>query len=192
MHAVFLYHAIRNGLDMGIVNPGSLIVYNEIDPKLLQLIEDVVLNKNNDATERLLDYGTNLTQQKSAGTSVNEISNLSADEQLQNRLIKGISENIEPLLDEVLQQYESPVQIIENSLMKAMNDVGDLFGAGKMFLPQVIKSARVMKKAVSYLEPLIEQEKQHILDQKQHKEFLLISKEFQTTTETNFHMVVFK
>jgi len=159
MHAVFLYHAIANGLDMGIVNPSSLIVYNEIEPKLLQLIEDVVLNKNSDATERLLEYGTNLTQQKSAEISVTEISNLSADEQLQNMLIKGISENIEPLLDELLQQFGSPVQIIEKSLMQAMNSVGDLFGAGKMFLPQVIKSARVMKKAVSYLEPLIEQEK---------------------------------
>ena len=159
MHAVFLYHAIANGLDMGIVNPSSLIVYNEIEPKLLQLIEDVVLNKNSDATERLLDYGANLTQQKSAEVSVAEISNLSAGEQLQNRLIKGVSENIEPLLDELLQQYGSPVQIIEKSLMQAMNSVGDLFGEGKMFLPQVIKSARVMKKAVSYLEPLIEQEK---------------------------------
>jgi 5-methyltetrahydrofolate--homocysteine methyltransferase len=159
MHAVFLYHAIANGLDMGIVNPSSLIVYNEIEPKLLQLIEDVVLNKNSDATERLLEYGTNLTQQKSAEIPVTGISNFSADEQLQNMLIKGVSENIEPLLDELLQQYGSPVQIIEKSLMQAMNSVGDLFGAGKMFLPQVIKSARVIKKAVSYLEPLIEQEK---------------------------------
>ncbi|MDR1879190.1 MAG: methionine synthase [Bacteroidales bacterium] len=157
MHSVFLYHAIAAGLDMGIVNPSMMIPCNQIEPELLTLIENVVLNKNNNATEQLLDYSEKHRQQTEIQNKDNkqQHANLPPDEQLQQALIKGIPDKIEEILDELLQIYDSPIQIIEQPLMQAMNQIGDMFGEGKMFLPQVIRSARVMKKAVAYIEPLI-------------------------------------
>ncbi|MDR2841478.1 MAG: methionine synthase [Paludibacter sp.] len=175
IHSVFLYHAIAAGMDMGIVNAGMLQVYSEIEPEFLTLVENVVLNKHNSATEQLLEYSQKFLQsgnEKSPETT-EIIDNRSADEQLKYALIKGISDNIEIVLDKLLLQYSSPIQIIEQPLMQAMNTVGDLFSEGKMFLPQVIKSARVMKKAVSYLEPLIEQEKLSKPENQSTKKILL-------------------
>jgi 5-methyltetrahydrofolate--homocysteine methyltransferase len=162
MHSVFLYHAIEAGMDMGIVNPSQLMIYTEIEPDLLKRIEDVVLNRHADATEKLLEYSEKFLQNKNTISSsvVSKNSDLSAGELLKYKLVKGITEDLEPLLDKLLLEYGSSVKIIEQPLMQGMNRVGELFGEGKMFLPQVIKSARVMKKAVAYLEPLIEQEKQ--------------------------------
>ncbi|MDR1984626.1 MAG: methionine synthase [Prevotellaceae bacterium] len=162
IHSVFLYHAIAAGMDMGIVNPAMQLIYSEINQQLLNLVEDVVLNKRNDATERLLEYSEKNVAKNVVKNDENihlNDNNLSVDEQLKFALVKGISDKIEEIIDKLLQQYNSPIQIIEEPLMQAMNQVGDLFSEGKMFLPQVIKSARVMKKAVEYLQPLIEQEK---------------------------------
>ncbi|MDR0755289.1 MAG: methionine synthase, partial [Prevotellaceae bacterium] len=175
IHSVFLYHAIAAGMDMGIVNPAMQIIYSEIDPQLLKLVEDVVLNKHNDATERLLEYSEKNIKKniiKDDKTGQTHSDNLSPDEQLQFALIKGIPDKIEEIIDKLLKQY-GPVQIIEQPLMQAMNRVGDLFGEGKMFLPQVIKSARVMKKAVACLQPLIEQEKLKNADSRSTKKVLL-------------------
>ncbi|MDR2292377.1 MAG: methionine synthase [Prevotellaceae bacterium] len=175
IHSVFLYHAIAAGMDMGIVNPAMQIVYSEINPPLLKLVEDVVLNKHNDATERLLEYSEkNIKKDIITKNIINDDKNsLSPDEQLQFALIKGIPDKIEEIIDRLLKQYNSPIQIIEQPLMQAMNQVGDLFGEGKMFLPQVIKSARVMKKAVAYLQPLIEQEKMKNAGKQNTKKVLL-------------------
>ena len=175
IHSVFLYHAIAAGMDMGIVNPGMLIVYNEIDKELLPLVEDVVLNKSKEATERLLEYSEKHIKpdEKKHDANNHLYENLSADEQLQFALVKGIPDNVEEIIDNLLLQYTSPIQIIEQPLMQAMNNVGDLFSEGKMFLPQVIKSARVMKKAVAYLEPLIEKEKSENKNLQKTKKVLL-------------------
>tara|TARA_Y100000815_G_scaffold275789_1_gene317688 strand:+ start:5387 stop:8095 length:2709 start_codon:yes stop_codon:yes gene_type:complete len=159
MHSVFLYHAIRCGMNVGIVNPTMLEVYDDIPKDLLEHVEDVILNRRDDATERLLDFAENFK-----GTSKEKTVDLSwREEPLQDRitraLVKGIDAYIEQDVEEARQQAEKPLHVIEGHLMTGMNVVGDLFGSGKMFLPQVVKSARVMKKAVAYLLPYIEEEK---------------------------------
>ncbi len=160
MHAAFLYHAIKAGLDMGIVNAGQLTVYDEVEPELLKLVEDVLMNRHEDATERLIEHA-----EKVKGTGVEteakkqEWRNAPVGERLKHALVKGIVEFIEEDTEEARQQFNKPLEVIEGPLMDGMNYVGDLFGEGKMFLPQVVKSARVMKKSVAYLIPYIEKEK---------------------------------
>ena len=159
MHSVFLYHAIKAGMNMGIVNPTMLEVYDEIPKDLLELVEDVILDRRDDATERLLDYS-----EKVKSVKKERIEDLSWREQpLQERitysLVKGVDKFIEEDMDTALKEARRPLDVIEINLMTGMSVVGDLFGSGKMFLPQVVKSARVMKRAVAYLEPFIEAEK---------------------------------
>ena len=159
MHSAFLYHAINEGMDMGIVNPSMLEVYDEIPKDLLKKVEDVLLNRSANATESLLDFAQNVKgsakqEQKTAEWRLNEV-----EERLEYALIKGITEHIELDVEEIRQKVAKPLEVIEGPLMNGMNTVGDLFGEGKMFLPQVVKSARVMKKAVAYLTPYIEKEK---------------------------------
>jgi 5-methyltetrahydrofolate--homocysteine methyltransferase len=161
MHSAFLYHAIAAGMDMGIVNAGMLEVYEEIEPELRVMVEDVLLNRRPDATERLVDYGETL---KSAGTAVSEKKaeewrNGTVEERLSHALVKGIDTYIDIDTEEARAKLGRPLLVIEGPLMDGMSVVGDLFGAGKMFLPQVVKSARVMKKAVAYLTPFMEAEK---------------------------------
>jgi 5-methyltetrahydrofolate--homocysteine methyltransferase len=158
MHSVFLYYSIKAGQDMGIVNAGMLQVYSEIPPDLLQLTEDVVLNRRKDATERLVKFAENLKQSGKKEEKINEWRNLPLNERIKHALIRGLDEFIEQDVEEARQFYPRSIGIIEGPLMVGMNEVGDLFGAGKMFLPQVVKSARVMKKAVSKLAPYIEKE----------------------------------
>lgn len=160
MHSAFLYHAIQNGMTMGIVNPEMLEIYDEIDKNLLEHVEDVLLNRREDATERLLDLAESFkTDVKSNEKVIAEWRNGSVQERLTHSLVKGIDEFIEIDVEEARQLVEKPIEVIENHLMNGMNVVGDLFGSGKMFLPQVVKSARVMKKAVAYLLPYIEASK---------------------------------
>jgi 5-methyltetrahydrofolate--homocysteine methyltransferase len=171
MHAAFLYHAIKAGMDMGIVNPSMLEVYEEVDKELLGLVEDVLLNRRPDATERLVDHGEKL-KARAAAAGESQISDLksqigameawrsgSIEERLSHALVKGIDAWIDQDTEEARQKHGKPLLIIEGPLMDGMRVVGDLFGAGKMFLPQVVKSARVMKKAVAYLQPFMEREK---------------------------------
>src|SRR5207247_2145760 len=160
MHSAFLYHAIRVGLDMGIVNAGQLAVYEEIPKDLLELVEDVLLNRRPDATERLLAFADSV--QTSAKSEFKEDSwrQGSVEDRLKHALIKGVVDYIEQDVEEARQKYARPLSIIEGPLMDGMNVVGDLFGSGKMFLPQVVKSARVMKKAVAQLIPYMEAEKE--------------------------------
>jgi 5-methyltetrahydrofolate--homocysteine methyltransferase len=158
-HSVFLYHAIKAGLDMGIVNPGMLQIYDEIPKDLLEKVEDVILNRRPDATERLIAFASNLKDSVQKEEKIVEWRSFSVIERVQHALINGITDFIEEDLTEILPQYERPISIIEGPLMDGMNKVGDLFGSGKMFLPQVIKSARVMKRAVAFLQPYIEQDK---------------------------------
>jgi 5-methyltetrahydrofolate--homocysteine methyltransferase len=158
MHAVFLYHAIQAGLDMGIVNAGALPVYDDISPDLLKLIEDAVLNRRKDATERLIMFAETLKSTGKKEVEEKEWRKGTVEERLKYALIKGILDQIEEDVEEARQSYERGLKIIEGPLMAGMNVVGDLFGSGKMFLPQVVKSARVMKKAVAWLLPYIEQE----------------------------------
>jgi 5-methyltetrahydrofolate--homocysteine methyltransferase len=162
MNAAFLYHAIAAGLDMGIVNAGQLEVYEEIDKELLQYIEDVLLNRRPDATERLIDYAETVKDRVKAGGAVKTDAwrETSVEERLKHALVKGITDYIEDDTEEARQQYAKPLSVIQGPLMDGMNVVGELFGAGKMFLPQVVKSARVMKRAVAYLLPFMEQERQ--------------------------------
>jgi 5-methyltetrahydrofolate--homocysteine methyltransferase len=159
MHAAFLYHGIQHGMDMGIVNPTMLEVYSDIDKELLDYVEDVLLNRRSDATERLLEYAE--TVKGDGKTKEVDLSwrNVTVQERLSYALVKGIVEFIDADVEECRKLYERPIQVIEGPLMDGMNVVGDLFGSGKMFLPQVVKSARVMKKAVAYLLPYIEAEK---------------------------------
>ncbi len=160
MHSAFLYHAIQNGMTMGIVNPEMLEIYDEIDPVLLEHVEDVLLNRREDATERLLELAESFKGDvKSNEKAIAEWRNGSVQERLTHSLVKGIDEFIEIDVEEARQLVEKPIEVIENHLMNGMNVVGDLFGSGKMFLPQVVKSARVMKKAVAYLLPYIEASK---------------------------------
>jgi 5-methyltetrahydrofolate--homocysteine methyltransferase len=159
MNAVFLYHAIRAGLDMGIVNPGQLQVYEEIPPELRQRIEDVVLNRRPDATERLIAFADTVKKKNKAEIKEDAWRASPVQERLKHALINGIVDYIDADVEECRDIYERPLQIIEGPLMDGMNVVGDLFGAGKMFLPQVVKSARVMKKAVAYLLPFMEADK---------------------------------
>jgi 5-methyltetrahydrofolate--homocysteine methyltransferase len=163
MHSAFLYHAIAAGMDMGIVNAGMLEVYEEIEPELKTLVEDVLLNRRPDATERLVDYGEAL-KAAGAGSAVREKKaeewrNGTVEERLSHALVKGIDAYIEVDTEEARQQLGRPLLVIEGPLMAGMSVVGDLFGAGKMFLPQVVKSARVMKKAVAHLTPFMEAER---------------------------------
>lgn len=160
MHSAFLYHAIQNGMTMGIVNPEMLEIYDEIDKNLLEHVEDVLLNRREDATERLLDLAESFKSDvKSNEKVIAEWRNGSVQERLTHSLVKGIDEFIEIDVEEARQLVEKPIEVIEINLMAGMNVVGDLFGSGKMFLPQVVKSARVMKKAVAYLLPYIEASK---------------------------------
>ncbi|WP_263601618.1 methionine synthase [Chryseobacterium sp. PET-29] len=159
MHSVFLYHAIQAGMNMGIVNPAMLEVYDEINKELLGLVEDVILDKREDATERLLDYSEKHKSIKKEKVEDLEWRNHPLQERITHALVKGIDRFIEEDVEEARLQAEKPLHVIEINLMTGMGVVGDLFGSGKMFLPQVVKSARVMKKAVAYLQPFIEAEK---------------------------------
>jgi 5-methyltetrahydrofolate--homocysteine methyltransferase len=164
MHSAFLYHAIKAGLDMGIVNAGMLEVYEEIPKDLLELVEDVLLNRRPDATERLVAYGERLKQAgpgtKASQKAEEEWRKGAVEERLEHALVKGIDTFVQQDAEEARQKYGRPLAVIEGPLMAGMNIVGDLFGSGKMFLPQVVKSARVMKKAVAHLTPFMEAEKQ--------------------------------
>jgi len=158
MHSVFLYHAIKAGLDMGIVNPGMLQVYSEIPQDLLHLTEDVVLNRRKDATERLVKFAEDLKSDTKKEEKADEWRNMPLVERIKHSLIRGIDEFIGQDVEEARVLYARSIELIEGPLMEGMNEVGDLFGSGKMFLPQVVKSARVMKKAVAVLAPYIEKE----------------------------------
>ncbi len=160
MHTAFLYHAIQAGLDMGIVNAGQLAVYEEIPQELLGLVEDVLLNRRDDATERLTRHANSMTLQKKDMDAEESWRKESVDDRLAHALVKGIADYIEVDVAEALAKHGRPLNVIEGPLMSGMNIVGDLFGSGKMFLPQVVKSARVMKKAVAWLFPYLEAEKQ--------------------------------
>ncbi len=159
MHSAFLYHAIKAGLDMGIVNAGQLAVYEEIEPELLTLVEDVLLNRRPDATDRLIEFAESVKSSSKSKAKTDEWRNGTVEERLSHALVKGIADHVEIDVEEARQNYEKPLHIIEGPLMDGMNIVGDLFGSGKMFLPQVVKSARVMKKAVAHLLPYMEAEK---------------------------------
>lgn len=165
MHAVFLYHAIQAGMDMGIVNPSASVLYTDIPADVLQCIEDVVLNRRHDAAERLVEMAERLKAEMNGESVATETrqtwrDGASVEERLKYALVKGLSDFLEEDLNEALTQYDNPVKIIEGPLMDGMNHVGELFGAGKMFLPQVVKTARTMKKAVGILQPFIEAQKQ--------------------------------
>ena len=159
MHSAFLYHAIQAGLDMGIVNAGQLAVYDEVPKDLLEIVEDVLLNRRPDATERLIKFAESVKQKGKAEVIADEWRSGTVEERLSHALVKGIVDFIDPDIEEARQKYGKPLLVIEGPLMAGMNVVGDLFGSGKMFLPQVVKSARVMKKAVAYLQPFMEAEK---------------------------------
>ncbi|MDZ4839582.1 MAG: methionine synthase [Bacteroidota bacterium] len=160
IHSAFLYHAISAGMDMGIVNAGQLEIYEQVEPKLLELVEDVLLNRNEESTEKLVDFAEQFKGEKGKENIREEQwREFSVQERLKHALIKGIVEYIEADTEEARQLFARPLEVIEGPLMDGMNVVGDLFGAGKMFLPQVVKSARVMKKAVAILTPFIEEEK---------------------------------
>ena len=160
MHSAFLYHAIKAGLDMGIVNAGMVEVYDEIPKELLEHVEDVLMNRRSDATERLVTLADQFKGKKEEKIEETQAWRLtSVEERLSHSLIKGITEFIDEDTEEAFQKYKEALHVIEGPLMDGMNHVGDLFGAGKMFLPQVVKSARVMKKSVAYLQPYLEAQK---------------------------------
>jgi 5-methyltetrahydrofolate--homocysteine methyltransferase len=164
MHSAFLYHAIRAGMDMGIVNPGMLSVYEQIPQDLLELVEDVLLNRRPDATERLVAFAETVKKTDKAVAKDDTWRSGAVEERLSHALVKGISDFIDQDVEEARAKYGKPLSVIEGPLMDGMNVVGDLFGSGKMFLPQVVKSARVMKKAVAYLTPFLEAEKKAAKD----------------------------
>lgn len=159
MHSAFLYHAIKHGMDMGIVNPSQLEVYDEIDKELLEYVEDVLLDRKDDATEKLLEYAEKVKGKGKEKVIDEEWRKGTIEERLSHALVKGIVEYIDEDTEEARKKYGKPLNVIEGPLMAGMNIVGDLFGQGKMFLPQVVKSARVMKKSVAYLTPYLEEEK---------------------------------
>jgi 5-methyltetrahydrofolate--homocysteine methyltransferase len=159
MHSAFLYHAIRAGMDMGIVNAGQLAIYEEIPPELRERVEDVLLNRRPDSTERLLDFAQTVEKRGKTEVVEHEWRKGTVEDRLSHSLVQGITEFIPVDLEEARLKYASPLRIIEGPLMDGMNVVGDLFGSGKMFLPQVVKSARVMKQAVAVLLPYLEAEK---------------------------------
>ncbi len=159
MHSAFLFHAIKAGMDMGIVNAGMIAVYDEVPKDLLERIEDVILNRRTDATERLVTFAENMKSKDKKTVEDQAWRSAPVEERLAHCLVKGITDFIAIDLTEALTKYPRPLMIIEGPLMNGMNHVGDLFGAGKMFLPQVVKSARVMKKAVAILQPMIEKDK---------------------------------
>jgi len=160
IHAVFLYHAIKAGMDMGIVNAGQLVVYDEIEPRLKELCEDVVLNRRPEATERLVAFAETVKAKGKEEVKDEAWRHNTVEERLKHSLVNGITDYIELDTEEARQKYPKPLEVIEGPLMAGMDVVGDLFGSGKMFLPQVVKSARVMKKAVAVLTPYIEKEKE--------------------------------
>lgn len=159
MHSVFLHHAIKAGLDMGIVNPAALTIYDEIPKELLSLVEDVVLNKGKDATDKLVTFANNIEVSTFSEEKIQEWRQFSVNERISHSVVSGITDHVDADIDELYKDVKDSNAIIEGPLMDGMNKVGDLFRTGKMFLPQVIKSARVMKKAVAYLTPLIELER---------------------------------
>jgi 5-methyltetrahydrofolate--homocysteine methyltransferase len=176
MHSVFLFHAIREGLSMGIVNAGQLAIYEDIDAELRELVEDVILNRRDDATERLVDIAPKYNVDKEEDdTTVAEWRNGSCEERLAYALIKGIDTYVVEDTEEARLKAPRPLSVIEGPLMDGMNTVGDLFGAGKMFLPQVVKSARVMKKAVAHLIPFIEEEKEAAGDTSQEHGVIIMA-----------------
>jgi 5-methyltetrahydrofolate--homocysteine methyltransferase len=177
MHSAFLFHAIKAGMNMGIVNAGQLEVYEEIPKDLLELVEDVLLNRRKDATERLVDFAETVKQKGKSTTSgavkKDEWRIGNVQDRLKHALVKGIVDYIEEDTEEARRQYSKPIEVIEGPLMNGMNIVGDLFGSGKMFLPQVVKSARVMKRAVAYLIPFIEKDKHDSNDTREARRILL-------------------
>lgn len=176
MHSVFLYHGRRAGMDMGIVNPTMLEVYDDIPKDLLELVEDVMLDRRDDATERLIDYAEQVKDKgKVKKKDDKEWRNQPVEKRLEHALVKGIVEFIEDDVEEARQKLDKPIEVIEGPLMDGMNVVGDLFGSGKMFLPQVVKSARVMKKGVAYLIPFIEKEKEESGTEKEAKGKVLMA-----------------
>ncbi|MEK9670442.1 MAG: methionine synthase [Gammaproteobacteria bacterium] len=176
MHSVFLFHAIREGLSMGIVNAGQLAIYEDIDTELRELVEDVILNRRDDATERLVDVAPKYNVDKEEDdTTVAEWRNGACEERLAYALIKGIDTHVVEDTEEARLKAPRPLSVIEGPLMDGMNTVGDLFGAGKMFLPQVVKSARVMKKAVAHLIPFIEEEKEAAGDTSQEHGVIIMA-----------------
>jgi len=162
IHAVFLYHAIKAGMDMGIVNAGQLIVYDEIEPQLRELCEDVIQNRRPDATDRLIQFAETVKAKDKSEVKSEEWRNGAVEERLKHALVNGITDYIDQDTEEARLKYPKPLDVIEGPLMDGMNVVGDLFGSGKMFLPQVVKSARVMKKSVAILTPFIEEEKERL------------------------------
>lgn len=160
IHSAFLFHAVKAGMDMGIVNPGQLQVYDEIPKELLTLVEDVLLDRRDDATERLVTYAETIKGKVKKEEKDEEWRKGTVEDRLAHALVKGIVDYIDTDVEEARQKYSAPIKVIEGPLMDGMNIVGDLFGSGKMFLPQVVKSARVMKKAVAYLQPYIEASKE--------------------------------
>ncbi|MGF1583184.1 MAG: methionine synthase [Gemmataceae bacterium] len=175
MNSAFLYHAINAGLDMGIVNPGQLMVYQDIEAKLLEHVEDVILNRRPDATDRLVDFAATVGPKEKGEEKGAAWRELDVNDRLKHALIHGIADYIEADVEEARHNFENPLQLIEGPLMNAMNEIGDLFGAGKMFLPQVVKSARVMKKAVAYLQPFMEAEKAASGDEHKSRGKMLIA-----------------
>lgn len=161
MHTAFLYHAIKAGMDMGIVNPTMLEVYDDIDKNLLERVEDVLLNRRDDATERLLEFAETVKGSAKKKETDDEWRKGTIEERITHALVKGVIDYIDEDTEEARQKYGRPLNVIEGPLMAGMSVVGDLFGAGKMFLPQVVKSARVMKKSVAYLTPYLEEEKKN-------------------------------
>lgn len=159
MHSAFLFHAIKAGMDMGIVNAGMIEVYDEVPKELLERVEDVLFNRRPDSTERLVDFAETVKQKGRVSIKDDSWRQMSVNERLTHALVKGITDHIDEDTEEARQMAESPLHVIEGPLMDGMNVVGDLFGSGKMFLPQVVKSARVMKKSVAYLLPYLEAEK---------------------------------
>ena len=195
MHSVFLYHAIKAGMDMGIVNAGQLVVYDEIEPKLRELCEDVILNRNNDnneATEKLIVFAETVRAKGKVEVKDEAWRNTSVEERLKHALVNGITDYIDSDTEEARFKYPKPLDVIEGPLMDGMNVVGDLFGSGKMFLPQVVKSARVMKKSVAVLTPFIEAEKEqrrqaHIVAGTKNEEGAGASKVILATVKGDVH-----